>query len=112
MDQREAVDIEIFGRVYHVKGRDNREYLQDLAERVDRTMREIADQVSTVDTARIAILAALNLADQLSRCQQRGDGSPDGIEDEIKERIAALTEELSEALTEASADGSDSGRSG
>lgn len=109
MDQGEAVDIEIFGRVYHVKGRDNREYLQDLARLVDRTMREIADQVSTVDTARIAILAALNLADQLSRCQQRGSGSLDGNEDEIQQRIAALTEELSEALSEASAEESSRG---
>ncbi len=91
-----TTEVEIFGAVYHVRGKDDGGYLQDLARKVDRTMREISERVATVDTAKIAILAALNLADELSRCQtQRGDG--DGIE-ELEERIAALTEELSEAL--------------
>lgn len=94
--QNPTTEVEIFGAVYHVRGEDDGGYLQDLARKVDRTMREISERVATVDTAKIAILAALNLADELSRCQtQRGDG--DGIEG-IEERITALTEELSEAL--------------
>lgn len=94
--ETEATEVEIFGAVYHVRGRDNGEYLQGLARRVDRTMRDIAGQVATVDTAKIAILAALNLADELSRCQQGGDG--DQVEERVKKRITALAEELSEAL--------------
>lgn len=102
-DGTEATEVEIFGAVYPVRGREDRDYLQSLARRVDRTMREIAGQVSTVDTAKIAILAALNLADELSRCQ-RGDGEGAGggvateVEEQVKERITALTTELSEAL--------------
>lgn len=102
-----ATEVEIFGAVYPVRGGENRDHLQTLARRVDRTMREIAGQVSTVDTAKIAILAALNLADELSRCQ-RGDGEEAGgtaggkvrteVEKQVKERITALTAELSEAL--------------
>lgn len=91
-DETEATEIEIFGAIYHVRGRDDSDYLQTLARRVDRTMREIAGQVTTVDTAKIAILAALNLADELTRCQQHEEG------DEVKERITALAAELSEAL--------------
>lgn len=91
-DEPEATEVEIFGAVYHVRGRENGEYLQGLARRVDRTMRDIAGQVTTVDTAKIAILTALNLADELSQCLQRGDGDP------VKERITALAAELSEAL--------------
>ena len=102
-DETEATEVEIFGAVYPVRGREDRDYLQSLARRVDRTMRDIAGQVSTVDTAKIAILAALNLADELSRCQ-RGDGDGGGgrvgaeAEQQIKERITALSTELSEAL--------------
>lgn len=91
-----TTEVEIFGSVYHVRGRDDGDYLQDLARKVDRTMREISERVATVDTAKIAILAALNLADELSRCRVQ-HGEEGGIE-EIEERIAALTEELSEAL--------------
>lgn len=106
-DETEATEVEIFGGVYHVRGREDRGYLRGLARDVDRTMREIAGQVTTVDTAKIAILAALNLADELSRCQ-RGDGEEAGgtaggkvrteVEKQVKERITALTAELSEAL--------------
>lgn len=91
-----STEVEIFGAVYHVRGREDRAYLQGLARTVDRKMREISDQVATVDTAKIAILAALNLADELSRCQTE-QGGREGI-DEIKEKVATLAEELTDAL--------------
>jgi cell division protein ZapA (FtsZ GTPase activity inhibitor) len=57
-------------------------------------MREIADQVATVETAKIAILAALNLADELFQAKRTKDGE----RVEIQERVVALTEELNDAL--------------
>ena len=86
--------VEIFGEVYHVRGSDEDGYLQSLADLVDRKMREVAQHVNTSDTARIAILAALNLADELFQVQRRQEGE----RDEIREKVAALTEELTEAL--------------
>lgn len=91
---RPTTEVEIFGSVYNVRGSDDGEYLQELAAIVDRKMREIAGQVATVDTAKIAILAALNLADELSRTIQMQEGE----RVEIQERVAALTGELSEAV--------------
>jgi cell division protein ZapA len=86
--------VEIFGAVYSVRGTDDTGYLQELADLVDRKMREVAGHVSTADTARIAILAALNLADELFRIQKRQDGE----RGEIREKVAALAEELTQAL--------------
>jgi cell division protein ZapA len=88
--------VEIFGSVYHVRGEDqDSEFLRELANVVDRKMREVADQVATVDPAKIAILAALNLADELSRSQkQQAEGEPV----EIREKVEALTVELTKAL--------------
>jgi cell division protein ZapA len=86
--------VEIFGRTYHVRGGDDNGYLQGLADLVDRKMREVAEHVNTADTARIAILAALNLADELFRIQSQQEGE----RVEIREKVAKLTEELSEAL--------------
>lgn len=85
--------VEIFGEVYNVRGSDENGHLQELADLVDRKMREVAERVKG-DTARIAILAALNLADELSQMQQRQDGE----RIEIQEKVTALTEELSHAL--------------
>jgi cell division protein ZapA len=86
--------VEIFGAVYTVRGAEEPEHLQELAGLVDRKMREVAQHVSTADTARIAILAALNLADELFRIQKRQEGE----RVEIREKVAALAEELSQAL--------------
>jgi cell division protein ZapA len=85
--------VEIFGEVYTVRGSDENGYLQELADLVDRKMREVAEHVKG-DTARIAILAALNLADELFQIQSRQEGE----RVEIREKVAALTEELTHAL--------------
>jgi cell division protein ZapA len=85
--------VEIFGEVYHVRGSDEGGYLQSLADLVDRKMREVAEHVKG-DPDRIAILAALNLADELFQSQSRQEGE----RVEIREKVAALTEELTQAL--------------
>jgi cell division protein ZapA len=88
-----TTQVEIFGEVYSVRGSDENGHLQDLADLVDRKMRDVAERVKG-DTARIAILAALNLADELLQTQKRQDGE----QVEIREKVAALTEELAQAL--------------
>jgi cell division protein ZapA len=94
MPSATTTPVEIFGEVYHVRGDDENGYLQDLADLVDRKMREVAEHVNTADTARIAILAALNLADELFQIQSQQEGE----RVEIREKVAKLTEELTEAL--------------
>jgi cell division protein ZapA len=89
-----TTEVEIFGAVYHVRGGEDRGYLQGLADLVDRKMREVAEHVHTADTARIAILAALNLADELVRMEKRQEGE----RVEIREKVAELTEQLTGAL--------------
>lgn len=89
-----TTDVEIFGSSYHVRGDKDPQLLQELAEHVDQTMRDIAQQVSTVDTAKIAILAALNIADELfqSRKQQEGERV------EIQDKVTRLAERLEGVL--------------
>ena len=54
-------------------------HIEHLAEMVDARMRAVAAQGRTVDSLRVAVLAALNLADELSRAVQSGgaDACPD-----------------------------------
>jgi cell division protein ZapA len=89
-----STDVEIFGAVYAVRGDQDREYLQELAQRVDATMRQVAGRVSTTEPARIAILAALNLADELFQCQKRTEGE----RERVTETVAHLAGELQKAL--------------
>ncbi|MEO8502321.1 MAG: cell division protein ZapA [Acidobacteriota bacterium] len=89
-----SIDIEIFGSTYHVRAEQDREYLQELAASVDRKMREIAGSGSKVDPGRVAVLAALNLADELFRQQRLREGERVNIE----ETAARLAEALASAL--------------
>ena len=91
-----STDVEIFGSLYPIRGHADQEYLQELAAIVDRKMREVARQVTTVDTTRIAILAALNLSDELFQCRRGQEGE----RVRFKEKAAALADELSRALDE------------
>lgn len=93
-ESAKATQVEIFGAVYSVRGRDDSEYLQEVASLVDRRMREVAAKVATSDSGRVAILAALNLADELLQSRNRQEGE----RVEIEERVAALTGELTAAL--------------
>lgn len=89
-----VTEVEIFGAVYNVRGRDDSGYLQELATLVDGKMREVSERMHTVDTAKIAILAALNIADELQRCRERHEGE----RVEIREKVSALAGELTAAL--------------
>jgi cell division protein ZapA len=59
------ITVEIYDQVYHLAGQDT-EHIRELAARVDSKMRAVASQGRTVDSLRVAVLAALNLADELS----------------------------------------------
>jgi cell division protein ZapA len=88
-----STTVEIFGQTYNVRGDGDPDYLLELARFVDSRMRDVAAQVATVDPAKIAILAALNIADEFSRYRkQREDAAGTWIErtEEISDRLRAV----------------------
>ena len=62
----EYVTVQIYDQTYHLSGQDP-EHIRKLASQVDEKMRSVAAQGRTVDSLRVAVLAALNLADELSQ---------------------------------------------
>ena len=90
--KHDSTTVEIFGQTYNVRGDGDPDYLVELARFVDSRMREVAAQVATVDPLKIAVLAALNIADEFSRFRrQRDDAAGIWLE---------KTEEISERLSE------------
>lgn len=91
-----STQVEIFGSTYVIRGGQEPEYLMELAAEVDRRMRELAGHVTNADPGRLAILAALNLADELSRNRQLYEGD----RDEFEAKVTELADHLAEALEE------------
>jgi len=88
-----SVRVEIFDQVYNLRGSDA-DYIVKLAEYVDGKMRAVSEQTATVDSVRLAVLAALNIADEYHLLKQRlGTTSP-----EARRRTSKLASALDEVL--------------
>ena len=68
----QAVTVSIYGQPYHLRGVDP-DHIERLAALVDAKMRAVSAQGHTVDTLRVAVLAALNIADELANLSARYD---------------------------------------
>ena len=86
------IQVEIFGRVYKVRGDEDQGYIEELARYVDSKMQTIAETSGTIDSLKVAILAALNIADELFKIQNERERS--------EERVTIKANELADALDE------------
>lgn len=99
------IRVEIYGQVYSLRTDLDPAYIESLAETVDARMRALARQTESVDTRRLAVLAALNLADENHQLQQ-GRASEEAREEnslpaDFASRLAACHQLLDAALPEA-----------
>jgi len=62
-----TIRVEIYNQTYNIRSDGDTEYISRLAEFVDGRMREISSGTLTVDSLKVAILAALHIADELHR---------------------------------------------
>jgi cell division protein ZapA len=98
-EEGNSIRVEIYDESYHLRGSDPA-YIQRLADLVDGKMRAIAQHTSTVDSLRVAVLAALNIADEYFQLQRQQEG----MEREYSSRANHLGKALDNALTDALAD--------
>ena len=81
------VTVEILNQEYIVKGSENAEYIEMLAAYVDRRMRMIEQRNHSLSVTKVAVLTALNLADELNKLQEDYDELVKVLEEDKKNRI-------------------------
>jgi cell division protein ZapA len=97
-----SITVEIFDQNYRLRGHDP-EYIHHLASVVDAKMRLVASQGKTVDSLRVAVLAALNIADELARAEDKLNelnGNLNETRSSIHTRANSLNGLLDSLLTE------------
>ena len=94
-----AVVVEIYDQVYQLSGTDP-EHIEHLAAMVDDKMRAVSASGSTVDSLRVAVLAALNIADELEELRERYHRSIHATELSIQSRAGSLMGMLDAVLEE------------
>ena len=86
--------VDIYDQSYNVNAGENEEYLQELAAYVDTKMREAAGATRTVDSLKVAVLAALNIADELFTSRKRQEQ----IEGPLRKRVQKCVTLVERAL--------------
>jgi cell division protein ZapA len=92
------VKVEIYGQSYSLSGDLDENYVQKLARYVDEKMNAVAEATQTVDSVRVAVLAAMAIADELhSRPNETGQRNRD---DALRERARQCLNILERALNQ------------
>ena len=86
--------VRVFGEEYRIRGDTDREYTEKVAGYVDQKMREIGQSFSGRPVGRIAVLAALNITDELF--SQRRE--TEELLSELARRATRLRESLEKAI--------------
>ena len=89
----ESVRVEIYDQTYNLRGSDPA-YIKKLADYVDSKMRTVAQQTQTVDSLRLAVLAALNIADEYQILKRKYDDISGDFDQRARELSGALDEAL------------------
>ena len=90
----------IYDQVYHLRGTDI-VHIEQLAAMVDGKMRAVTAHGNTVDSLRVAVLAALNIADELATLRERYEalsGSVQSVQSSMRSRAGTLAGMLDEVL--------------
>ncbi len=102
-DKAPLVHVEIFGQTYAVKAGGDPGYVEKLAAFVDEEMKAVSRASGAVDSLRVAVLAALNLADECLRLKREAEEArtaPRKASPAPDERVARLAKTLGSALGE------------
>src|SRR6266478_677956 len=85
-----TIRVEIYDQIYNIRSEGDGDYIKVLADFVDSRMREIASGTLTVDSLKVAILAALHIADELHRSRRS--------QEQADSQLAARSTECAEML--------------
>jgi cell division protein ZapA len=94
MEDANVTSVEIFGREYKIRGHADKNYIREMAKYVDGKMKELASGSSTASQDRLAILVALNIADELFQERAKSSETISAVEQRANRLIALLDESL------------------
>ncbi|MBO8138393.1 MAG: cell division protein ZapA [Desulfotomaculum sp.] len=72
-NEETRVEVEICGEYYTLKGKEPPEYIQKVAQYVNRKIKQVAGRNPRLSVTKAAVLAAINIADELNKLQEDYD---------------------------------------
>jgi len=97
MDPKNVVQVQIFGHSYTIRGEADEEYILGVAAYVDRKMREITEKLPVASLSKVAILASLNIADELMKERAQREAQQQALGSRAARLNAVLNDLLEES---------------
>lgn len=92
--QKTRVCVNIYGEEFSLRSDGNEDYVREVAGYLDRTMRDVAEKTANKSPSKIAILAALNIIDDLLSERKKGEHGLSDIEERAKQIISLMDDSL------------------
>jgi cell division protein ZapA len=96
MKGSEPIRVVIYDQEYFMRADLDREYVHRLAQYLDAKMRSIAERTRTVDSLRVAVLAALNVADEYHQIKAKHEEAAKRLDQKVSEYSEVLDQFLKE----------------
>ncbi len=94
-DRSQVIKINIFGQDYAIRAKvEGEEYVRSIADYVDSKMREIDDTMRPSSAMKVAILTALNIADELMAAKRESSQELEEYRGHIQEIVEDLDKDL------------------
>ncbi len=97
-NRNEVTRVNIFGREYTIRGAGSPAYISEIAHYVDLKMRQMTDNATMASTAKVAIFAALNIADELYQKREKYEE----LEESQSSELTHLADRIEQTLSETS----------
>ncbi len=95
---QDGVRVMIYDQEYSMKGELDPGYIQKLAKYLDTKMRWVAGRTHTVDSLRVAVLAALNIADEYQQLKAKHEATTKQVDEKVAKYSAMLDQFLKQAV--------------
>jgi len=102
-----TLTVHILGHEYKIRSTESGEFVRDVALYVDELMHQIASKMSAGTQTQVAVLAALNIAEELFRARKGGNGSGEEMQEQLDARLRELVGRVDEIIRESREDGAD-----
>jgi cell division protein ZapA len=98
-DSKNVVQVQILGQHLSIRGEADQEYIVGVAGYVDRKMREITEKLPVASLSKVAILASLNIADELFKERASREREGETYSDRTA-RLNAVMDRLDQLLAD------------
>jgi cell division protein ZapA (FtsZ GTPase activity inhibitor) len=98
--ERNNLEVNILGSSFTIKSQEDSRYLNRLVSHLEQTVKQLQQRYRSYDPVKVALLAALNITDELFRCRDAVPGADEAGSDEVERITERLIDTIDRSLSD------------